>query len=695
MFTLQPEEIQYVISSVDPKTIAKDEDEEDEGIGENRVEITLENGTRFVYQNLPFTLHKNNRQITALDISVKDMIDNMKSDKGKGKFHDVVLHYYAINKLDIPEIGTRIDVEIENPIAVNFGSIAEHSTVFKKYSVRGNFAVKEVQYESTIINNEIEQIFDAKITLTKIIGLDEEGNPEEEQEELEDMLLTLMNPIDATIPVQVYLKSMGWFNMIFDGLLVDISASSAKAMGREVLLAEKMVKDTFYFGKPYLVLGGGNFSGMSWSGMYNIEDVIEVLTRRHIRVPQVKDYYMDYGSEWCVGRFHHGNNFDSFTFVGMSVWDVLVKVANTYDYFLTVEPQFSSSSNIIHLHTENISRNGVMPFQGEISETIIEDRKVNFRANKSYTGIEVTGSLSPLRSNWGTPDYILKCYNKAMVAGEGIRFKDNQTIDTKDPTSDRTSFHCTPTYAGDTPPEGTSITASDGSISYIQTTIEAPEGFEADDYRSTITISVRPEILPCRRIESEGEEELEMQWEWYQGTITVKNIVPEGTNVAFVIKPQHGKLMNPGQIYVDIFGDYEDLQYFEIWFPVKTPKYLSLLQGYFHWGIQPDGTIGNFTPDEDDNLLSHNAELMQGQSDFEIEQLADYTWKKANQKLQNITLSLTGFFATKPSDIWQYRYKKDPYEGAEHIVVENAKFTFDKKRELKTTLEGYSYVWPI
>ncbi len=654
MFTLQPEEIKYVVSSISPQSISSDNDE---GICENRVEFILENGIHFVYQNLPFTITKNNQQITALDVNVGDMLDSMKQQDKKGNYLDVVLHYYAIKQTDIPELGTSIDVQIESPIIINFGEKEGHNTIYKNYSVQGHYIIKEIEYESTIMGTEEEPVLDAKITMTKVKDF---GGDETEEEFSEENLLTMLNPIDRDIQVQVYLTHIGYFNIVFAGKLVDMTESSARAMGREIELAEKLVKVNYNSYDTYLYPMFGNIQTPSWKAMVNIEDVLEVITRKAPELFYNKDYELDYGDEWGVGHFHHGNAFDSFSFMNMSVWEVLVKVASTYGYFLTVE---YGSPSIIHLHTEGKMSNGSLIYNGQIPSSSIESRKVQFRGNQSYTGVEITGNFASFNNTWDSRYYTIQCYNQSIRAGKGIDFGSNLEIDTDEIISDRTSFNC---VAIDIP-EGASVMAKEGRIDYIKNSISPPEGFDAEDYRSTVTISMRPELVSrirfLRRVTVDGGD----------------------SSVGFIAKPLYDAYDSQsgytatGEYYVDIFGDYENLEGFTIRFPMKTPKYLSLLQGYFIRG-------------EEGNLFIHRAELMQGPPDSALERMADYLLERENAKLQYITLKVNGFFETKPSDVWGYEYRDN---NPESIVVENCSFSFDKNLHVTTQIEGYSYVWPI
>lgn len=668
MLTLQPEEISYTLGTDDlEQYITQDPDNPE---GEHWSILTVGDA---VYNNIPFTYDRNNCEITSLSVNIKDVVESSSSNMAENSHKEIILHYYAMDVTDIPTVGEFIDVEISNPVTVDYGERVGETTDYKEYAVIGNYLVKEITYKNTIVYEETVKYYDVEIVLAEYN--DSASSEEEEDDDVTDTVeefIETLSPIDRDIPVTLILDGQ----LIFSGKLVDINKSSLKAMGSEIYLAEKIISTPVYYGLRYLV--NNDAGGMSYEWVNTVEDVATLLLREHYTAPSSSLFALDMGDN-DFNRSFHNTNFDSFVLVDQSVWQILVSIANTYGYFLTVV------DGTVHLHAEaRRANNGGMAIAQNLPESMIEDRTITYNATKSYDGVEITGNLSLLRANVGVSSVIIKCYNQLYVAGQATDYSTGLPVDTDEPAATSTSFKF---VISDEAVDGMGLSASEGNIDYVNfpSSLESTlseYGLTTSDYAKTITVSVRPELLTVIRQEPTSED-AEAVWRYSGVPVSVQNVQPSYVysdhDVYFDVIPSgNGGSSNdtPGEFRVNIFGAYDSLLYFEIVVPVKDPggEFSTILLGYYRKG----GTS---------NVYSHNASMMQGQSNGTIDALADYILEKENAKLTTITLSLTGYVDTKPGDIISYSYQGGMYT----LVVERVSVSLDQNREISSTLEGYSY----
>jgi len=116
MLTLQPEEISYGLGSDDLDEYINQDPENPEGI--HWAILTVGDA---VYNDIPFTYDRNNKEITSLSVNIQDLAESSSSNIPENSHKEITLHYFAMDISDIPTVGEFIDVEIENPVEVDYG----------------------------------------------------------------------------------------------------------------------------------------------------------------------------------------------------------------------------------------------------------------------------------------------------------------------------------------------------------------------------------------------------------------------------------------------------------------------------------------------------------------------------------------------------------------------------------------------
>jgi len=195
MLTLQPEEISYSLGTEDLEDYIQTDPENPEGV--HWAVLTVGDA---VYNDIPFTYDRNNKEITALSVNIQDLTESTSSNMSPGSHKEITLHYFAMDSTEIPTVGEFLEVEISNPVEVDYGEITGETTDYKEFAVKGEYLVKEITYKNTIVYEETIKYYDVTIVLAEYNDSATSSGEEEEEPTIELKAVVISHRESPTLP---------------------------------------------------------------------------------------------------------------------------------------------------------------------------------------------------------------------------------------------------------------------------------------------------------------------------------------------------------------------------------------------------------------------------------------------------------------------------------------------------------------
>jgi len=625
----QPEDVAY---SVQEYTNKGDnvQDAETTVIGTSKIIIG-----DYTFDNVPFSTTTATGEIRSLSASLKSVSNQngMTQQEKIGVSQTLTLKYNDLSKTLydswLTNLNKVVEVDIDNLFDTGYSEDSSTTEVGKAAS--GEFVLKKLTAKTTpytYVEGESgyqpysDTVYNVVATLVKNVEYGNSTNWADGGSTGELGYIDYETIFDSFNPLEDVVDVIGLINgeIVFEGYLDNITSSTLKALGKERDLADHAIYSSFLTDSEEI----------SGSIVYS-----STLTKLAQQVLQEEGYTLN-------GTIDN-EPLDA-DILDTSIWNVVSRCCKDVGLY------FYADNYQIHVSKATMQDIGTAWGAQTIDITdYIVSTNYSFKASNYYDSLNLTANF---RFFWDTYMPIIplgiKCYNKVLIAGEGLDYSIMESVPTSQAIADDTSFEC----IVDVQDNFYDISASESKYSFIPSTMPDEETKNVDNYWGSITIELDQELggnVDEIYVYTGSKLDIEADFDYFISKTWMRN-----NTQTF-----------DGNIYFHIFetGDLDEVAMFKVMISdVKLPPE-DLYDGYRKWGI------GN-------NVLSHSFAYKQSiGTQNRLDSIANHILSLRNSELKEVTFTCTGLVDAKVGTYVSTQGKNFYVSKVTHKVDNNCALT--------------------
>ena len=634
----QPEEIGYSTQEYTNK-------------GDNTdVSDTTEIGTckiligEYTFNNVPFTVGIATGQIRNLSASLKSVTDQngVTQQEEIGLSQTLTLKYSALPKTQydswLNNIGKVVEVDIDNLFDTGYSEDGSATSVGK--AVDGEFMLKKLTAKTTPFVYDSTQttyqpyddtVYNVVATFVKNaeygtgLNWDEEGGSDGELGYIDyETIFDSFNPLEDIVDVFAYING----EVVFEGYLDNITSSTLKALGKERDLADYAIYRSFT----------------------SSEDAAGAVTYNSNLTKLSQDSLQEAG-------YSLSGNIDSepldANILDTSIWNIVSRCCKDVGLY------FYAEGNQVFVSKASTDVGGAYGKPTVDITDVITSTNYSFKGSKYYDSLILNANYRFFWDTYmGDQNVGIKCYNKLLIAGNGLDYSIMESVPTSIATASDTSFECVVDVANNF----YDISASETKYSFIPTTMIDTETKNYDSYWGSIVIEVDQEL--GGKIDNVFV---------YNGT----KLDDEADFDYFISKTwiRNNTQTFDGNVYFHIFetGDIDEVAKFTVVLSdVKLPPE-DLYDGYRKWG-------------EGNNVLNHTFCYKQSIStEQKLDLIANHITSLRNAEMKQVEFICKGIIDVRPGEYVSTLGK--------NFYISKIQYKIDKNQAVTTVINGSEYVY--
>jgi hypothetical protein len=631
---MQPDNIQYSSEFYENSTDTT-ESSDDKVYGSSKLIIG-----DFIFNDVPFNVSYANNTVKTLSASLKSVGENATGSLGdqspKGLKQKIILYYKMLDKdtylLWRNNLNKEVNLSISNTVPdLLEGYTSEYGNSIGNYNanaVNDTYILSDLKYKSTVDSD----FHDVTATFYKTVDYyNEDWDSESDEGTLNyidrETIFDSFNPLEDTVDVLAYING----ELIFEGELADVSTSSLKALGKERLLADTRKDVTKYTTTL-------------------TEFVEEVMNGTEFFMPNFYD-------PWERDRLIDDRRLDV-EVIDTSVWEVLNSACED------VGARFFCDGNLVRItRPYDVNFDNQTPY--DITDFVIKTG-FKFKGSKKYNSILMSGNFRFIWFNWDRSTIQVNCYNKMVIAGEGLDYNTMEMVDVNSPVSEEAEFE----YVVKLNDNFYDISVSQQKFNFVEST--SPD--KSYDYWGSLVFEVPIELIassyrPFGYMTGLNDKPYIVSPDcvtWEPDNLFRTDINDMAELESY---PSSYGGTSDGTFYIHIFADsLDELAFFRVY--INNIKLVpeDLYDGYRRYL-------------SGDNVYSHSFNFIQTPENLEY--LATNILNTENSKLKEITFSCKDKVDVFPGNRVEY--------GGKVFYVEKVQYKYNKDKSITTDIGGYEF----